>query len=731
MADRKRSAEISSPQSSSIEEQHTAKKALISGDHDKVTIVNNKKNPKSLPKGIIQGKLTPKAVRRFKGEALFRTLKAYSTESELYRSNANKAQKELDTLKRVFTVQQSWCDNLIDQIDIAIKNKKQLQIPGSAVRDNILLRIDATEDQIKEDELIQEFNKRNDDLKEKIDELFVWDGSVGEISDLKIQLSDAIKKLHEYESEYNKLQSDKKDLEAKLEDVTQKYLKTEKLYTRLKCPVTNAVFSEGTAPSESDSAKGSETPKIEANSKETAQEVSSLKFQIDSLNELISKQNEQMKNQDSQIEALNEKIRDLSGRLYNLSESDLQQSDAYRSLRRKYEDMSYLVNQLESRISHYQREKSAMMEERVSFEEKINRDTQKQIDELQARLDKAESDVSRIRAARDDLLSSLNIKKAQESEKTKGFQEIKELAEMRQARINSLEQEIARIKETQPTSTEVKDDELDKLSIEELKKIVLKLKQENASLIEELPELEKAYNLAHEKASKKVTDLLERENKMSRLIAEKAKTDEKYFGAMRSKDALNLEHQKVRHQLSKTAECVQQMKEVERRQNMKISRLEQQKEELTRKLQSTEKHCTIAESKLSDAERRVDSLISYTNKLSDDFKREESTIKAERKAKRDLEQEIAKLKKQLELQISANNSGGGSQNLSDVELQLREFRTMALCSVCSKNFKDTVIKVCGHTFCTECAEERLQVRLRKCPLCNKQYSYNDLIKICL
>jgi len=56
---------------------------------------------------------------------------------------------------------------------------------------------------------------------------------------------------------------------------------------------------------------------------------------------------------------------------------------------------------------------------------------------------------------------------------------------------------------------------------------------------------------------------------------------------------------------------------------------------------------------------------------------------------------------------------------------------LAICSVCRKNFKDTVIKTCGHVLCKDCVEERIQSRSRKCPHCNKAFGTGDYMKITL
>ena len=59
------------------------------------------------------------------------------------------------------------------------------------------------------------------------------------------------------------------------------------------------------------------------------------------------------------------------------------------------------------------------------------------------------------------------------------------------------------------------------------------------------------------------------------------------------------------------------------------------------------------------------------------------------------------------------------------------YQNLAICTVCRKNFKDTAVKTCGHVFCRECVEERLQSRMRKCPNCNKAFGANDHMRITL
>ncbi|KAI0971164.1 hypothetical protein F4678DRAFT_433921 [Xylaria arbuscula] len=54
---------------------------------------------------------------------------------------------------------------------------------------------------------------------------------------------------------------------------------------------------------------------------------------------------------------------------------------------------------------------------------------------------------------------------------------------------------------------------------------------------------------------------------------------------------------------------------------------------------------------------------------------------------------------------------------------------MATCSICKKDFKNTVIRGCGHIFCRGCVDDRLANRMRKCPNCNKAFDKNDIMTI--
>lgn len=51
-----------------------------------------------------------------------------------------------------------------------------------------------------------------------------------------------------------------------------------------------------------------------------------------------------------------------------------------------------------------------------------------------------------------------------------------------------------------------------------------------------------------------------------------------------------------------------------------------------------------------------------------------------------------------------------------------------MCTICRNNFKNAVVKTCGHLFCNSCLETRLANRMRKCPTCSKSFDKMDVMQ---
>jgi E3 ubiquitin-protein ligase BRE1 len=92
-------------------------------------------------------------------------------------------------------------------------------------------------------------------------------------------------------------------------------------------------------------------------------------------------------------------------------------------------------------------------------------------------------------------------------------------------------------------------------------------------------------------------ELVEYEDKLSRLQAEKAKAEQKYFSTMKSKDQIQGENRALKHQLAKTAEVISKVQEAEKSSVQKLELLERQ-------LALTETTRSTLETKLAESVKR-------------------------------------------------------------------------------------------------------------------------------
>lgn len=689
---------------------------------------------------VEDGHLTKSRLKKFKKDAIYRALQAVKIEKDVLAKKSIEAEKKLASLEKAFALQESWWDNFSDQINVLLSNGELPHKPLVS-SSNFVMKISADDEPL--DKIESAYNEKNSKLQERIAEAFKLSPEVSSSDDSSFQdlLSQSLKDLHQLKADNSTFRIQNSRLQQQLDEIVEKYYASEKKVERLKSKSLKTLFGKAAKEQEQEHLPKVEAVKspiengqLAAADSASSEELQRLTLLLDQSEAVVKKQRSQMDQQDDRIDRLNETINHLSNKLANLTDAEVIQSPPFRALRRRHNDLLAQYDKLEAQNERYYREKIALINERADFQQSLRAETDARVQDLQKELAKCNNDLSRIRLIRDDLISALNIKKSTENEKNRGMEYIKELADTRQARIDTLETEIKRLKDDPSLEqlSESKAEKIENSSPDELKEMVKKLQRQYSSLVSELTGLEAAFTSAHTQATAKVNDLVEREGKVTKLVAEKTKADEKYFSAMRAKDALNLEFQKVKTQLSKSAEWVQQLKDAEKKHILKISSLETKIEDLNAKQSSAEKERLSLRTKLADADRKIDQMRGFVDKLNGDIKLKERSIKTEIENRRSIEIENEKLKRQVEIRnlTTANGVGAGKNGTAmDLERQLEELRSIAICSVCTKNWKDTAIKVCGHVICNDCAVSRLASRLRKCPLCNRQFSQSDLLPV--
>lgn len=114
--------------------------------------------------------------------------------------------------------------------------------------------------------------------------------------------------------------------------------------------------------------------------------------------------------------------------------------------------------------------------------------------------------------------------------------------------------------------------------------------------------------------------------------------------------------------MARNAEWIQQLKETERKNQHQIGVLEKDLNDLKGRLNSEQRERDNVSSKLSDSERRGDSLRALTQKMEGELSSMDKKIRAEVELRRETEQEIERLKKQLEIQSIGLKGKGGLAN---------------------------------------------------------------------
>lgn len=340
--------------------------------------------------------------------------------------------------------------------------------------------------------------------------------------------------------------------------------------------------------------------------------------------------------------------------------------------------------------------------EREIFNNKLTSEFHTAQEALKKHNSSLEKDLVRIRTTRDELLGKVALLEAQKN-KSEIMEDLEKILKIQTEQLEKFE--------TRDSSNQSQD-----------------------ALMKELQDLEKGFKELSQTSNKKYMDYMNQESIITKLNVEKTKASEKYFAAMRSKDAIMIENKNLTKNLSKSNELITQLKDLEKNLQMKIENLYKQlslSQDNEKRLQESNKESSV----------KILELTSKNNKLvktSEHFEQENKGLIAK---KTELEYKMKDKEienKQLRIKLTnAENkakklyktllSNGGDNGALTEELE--NFRTIIYCSLCSKNWKNTTIKTCGHVFCDSCCKERLAARMRKCPTCNKPFSSNDILTI--
>lgn len=654
-----------------------------------------------------EGPLTQEDVVYFQKEAIFRKMKSYQNEVYLIKNQLKNLDEQYLSNNSKLLVLNNWIDQFIEFI-ASIIPQKEIQSNG----DFNELFVEIPED-IKDNDFVELLNKKKSQLSNLITKILPNE-LIDE--DIKQQISRLDHKYHDLKLSNQKLASEHSLLKKNFSDVTKDYSDLLKRTERLNSATLKRVNdlkkeepeSTGTPKSERDA---SLPPQNDTKQKTAidSDEADTLKKQVDEFKSTIEAQQKIIDENLELNKSLNSKILELSTKEQSEPVDSTKQSEEltnenkdlnikYKESLQKYDALVDKFSQLETEIS--------------SNNDLLNSKFQEEQQKIVSNFAKLESDLIRIRTARDELLSKISVL---ETEKN-GLDITKELQSIIEAQKEQIENISfsKKLDEMEAENGATNDPEA--------------LKKNNTILTNELKELEKAFKHLQGITIKKVNGAVDSESIVNKFKVEKTKADQKYFAAMRSKDSILQENKTLKSQVSKLNELITSLKDSEALSQQRFENLEKSLKNFKKveffKTYEIEQY----ETKLNELEKKHKSEVTRNQEVKDllnDFKTKNDELV---KLKSEQAITISKLESNVKSQEKMINRFKSTGVLDD-QSEVDSFRSLIYCSLCSKNWKNTAIKVCGHVFCEECAKERLAARMRKCPTCNKQFSSNDLLTI--
>lgn len=365
------------------------------------------------------------------------------------------------------------------------------------------------------------------------------------------------------------------------------------------------------------------------------------------------------------------------------------------------------INHLEATNVQLREEAEKYRSERTAYNMQVDDEAQSTVAEKEAQLERAETDLARIRNARDELLADQQMRKAaQDQEKTAGAK-FQELADAREARITALESEIERLRLQIDGSKTTED--VTAMPLEELQGKYTSLQRQYSMLNTELTSMQTAYKKFSTLASQRVTDFGALEEKVARLTAEKSKADQKYFAAMKSKEARDAEVRTLRVQNSKTSDIVAQLKEAESAARSLLSNMDKQASETKEALNSALNKHRATQQQLNESNILVDGLRNQVSELKALSNSKDTTLGSTSAALRQAETEISGLKQTLtDTNKNLENWKGKSLGNSSSEYEMLR---VSYCGARIYSQMDPLTFILSSPLsCARCAAATLKIR---------------------
>lgn len=470
----------------------------------------------------------------------------------------------------------------------------------------------------------------------------------------------------------------KDELSASLDAAILRAVKAEKKLDRAKSAQVQKLEQQAMGQATSHAAPAADEKKNGDDSSQSNGHDEGLQLKFEEAAAAETKLKEQLDAAMSEIKALKDENSSLKMRRDSVTDEDFVRTDTFKSFKNQNEDLIKRVNDLEATNKQLRHEAEKLQAERSAFRAQLEAEAQAITEDLENQLSAKESDLTRIRTARDELLADLGQRKSAMDQERTSIESMKETILSKEDRIRSLQMELERLGPDADVKMADPDPELESLTVEELREKYRKVTAENLSIKQELPAIETAYKRAMTISQKKVMDQVAAEERMAILIQEKSKADQKYFAARKDADIRNNEIKTLRQQNGKSSEIIAALKEHDTQARTLISNLEKQATDLKQSNIAILDENRTLKSSAADAMRRADQVKSQIAELQNLVKSKDTTAVAVKEQANIYQVEVEKLKKRVDsVQKERDNWKKKSlSNISEDEEMLRVSLTM-------------------------------------------------------
>ena len=498
---------------------------------------------------------------------------------------------------------------------------------------------------------------RSAEISSAISKLFAQAPSAGpEVYELQGRVAQLLEAQKAHIIELEKSRIEKEKLVERLEDASLRYMIAEKKLDRSKSATIQKLERQAIAGGVSNTGSG-----LSSNGQEAGNGQSDGK--TDTGEELIEaeearkvavaasyKQKELLETLEAENEKLTSQVTSFNIKLSHLSDDDYSRTDLFKHLKSQHEDVIKRINHLEATNVQLREEAERFQAERTAYRVQLERESEIAIAEREAQLAQAEIDLARIRTGRDELIADVQMRKTAQSQERTSIEQVRELANAKEERVQALESEIARLKiqngqANGPASPPAR---LDGLSAEELQTRYANLEKQYSILENELQSMGNAYKKTTAVASQKVASIQSLEDKLMRLGADKSRADQKYFAAMKTKEAREQEVRTLRAQNSKSSEMVSSLKDSEAANRALQVNLEKQIAEFKESLITLETKYRSSQQQLQEKNIVFEGLKSQVEVLKKTLEAKDTSASITASAHRKAEVEIETLKVRLE-----------------------------------------------------------------------------------